>query len=90
MTLKRILLRVSASFSIKKKKSFSLSVRLSLPKTKQQNLSHTGKDSAVYGTKNGEAEIRTLEGLASLTVFKTAAFNHSATSPKILNEFLDF
>tara|TARA_Y100000590_G_scaffold255664_1_gene287068 strand:+ start:678 stop:872 length:195 start_codon:yes stop_codon:yes gene_type:complete len=29
----------------------------------------------------GETEIRTLEGLASLAVFKTAAFNHSAISP---------
>lgn len=30
----------------------------------------------------GEAEIRTLGGLAPSTVFKTAALNHSATSPK--------
>ena len=29
----------------------------------------------------GETGIRTPEGLASLTVFKTAAFNHSAISP---------
>ena len=29
----------------------------------------------------GEIGIRTPEGLASLTVFKTAAFNHSAISP---------
>jgi hypothetical protein len=29
----------------------------------------------------GEGGIRTLEGLASLTVFETAAFNRSATSP---------
>ena len=29
----------------------------------------------------GESGIRTPEGLASLTVFKTAAFNHSANSP---------
>ena len=29
----------------------------------------------------GEGGIRTLEGLAPLAVFKTAAFNHSATSP---------
>jgi hypothetical protein len=32
----------------------------------------------------GETGIRTPEGLASLTVFKTAAFNHSAISPKYL------
>ena len=31
----------------------------------------------------GETGIRTPEGLASLTVFKTAAFNHSAISPII-------
>ena len=30
----------------------------------------------------GEGGIRTLEGLASLAVFKTAAFNRSATSPR--------
>ena len=30
---------------------------------------------------SGETGIRTPEGLASLTVFKTAAFNHSAISP---------
>ena len=29
----------------------------------------------------GEAEIRTLGGIAPTTVFKTAALNHSATSP---------
>ena len=29
----------------------------------------------------GEGEIRTLETLAGLTVFETAAFDHSATSP---------
>ncbi len=29
----------------------------------------------------GEAEIRTLGGVAPSTVFKTAALNHSATSP---------
>jgi hypothetical protein len=29
----------------------------------------------------GESGIRTPEGLTSLTVFKTAAFNHSANSP---------
>ncbi len=32
----------------------------------------------------GETGIRTQETLASLTVFKTAAFNHSATSPRLL------
>ncbi len=30
---------------------------------------------------SGESGIRTPEGLASLTVFKTAAFNRSANSP---------
>ena len=29
----------------------------------------------------GERGIRTLEGLAPLTVFETAPFNHSGTSP---------
>ena len=29
----------------------------------------------------GETEIRTLEGVATLPVFKTGAFNHSAISP---------
>ena len=32
----------------------------------------------------GESGIRTPEGLASLTVFKTAAFNHSANSPNFI------
>ena len=36
----------------------------------------------LYKKTGGEVEIRTLEGLAPLTVFKTAAFNHSATSPQ--------
>ncbi len=31
----------------------------------------------------GERGIRTLEELSPLTVFKTAAFNHSAISPDI-------
>ena len=35
----------------------------------------------------GETGIRTPEGLASLTVFKTAAFNHSAISPIIKEQF---
>jgi hypothetical protein len=30
---------------------------------------------------NGVGEIRTHEGLSPLAVFKTAAFNHSATTP---------
>jgi hypothetical protein len=30
----------------------------------------------------GEGEIRTREGLATLPVFKTGAFNRSATSPR--------
>jgi hypothetical protein len=29
----------------------------------------------------GEGEIRTLDTLAGITVFETAAFDHSATSP---------
>ena len=35
----------------------------------------------------GEAEIRTLGGIAPTTVFKTAALNHSATSPLALTLF---
>jgi hypothetical protein len=31
--------------------------------------------------RGGERGIRTLEGLAPLTVFETAPFNHSGTSP---------
>ncbi len=34
----------------------------------------------------GESGIRTPEGLASLTVFKTAAFNRSANSPSKKNK----
>src|SRR3989339_1348074 len=34
--------------------------------------------------ENGEGEIRTHGGVAPTTVFKTAAFNHSATSPRII------
>ena len=34
-----------------------------------------------FFVNGGEAEIRTLGGLAPSTVFKTAALNHSATSP---------
>ena len=34
----------------------------------------------------GETGIRTLEGLASLLVFKTSAFDHSAISPLTLSE----
>ena len=33
------------------------------------------------GLDGGERGIRTLETLTRLAVFKTAAFNHSATSP---------
>jgi hypothetical protein len=32
--------------------------------------------------QNGVGEIRTHEGLSPLAVFKTAAFNHSATTPE--------
>ncbi len=35
----------------------------------------------MFTQKNGEGGIRTPETLARLTVFKTAAFNRSATSP---------
>jgi hypothetical protein len=34
-----------------------------------------------YLQKSGVGEIRTHEGLSPLAVFKTAAFNHSATTP---------
>ena len=36
----------------------------------------------------GETEIRTLEGIATLPVFKTGAFNRSAISP--LNEAIHY
>ena len=36
---------------------------------------------APFTTIGGEAEIRTLGGIAPTTVFKTAALNHSAISP---------
>ena len=39
---------------------------------------------ALYTTIGGEAEIRTLGGIAPTTVFKTAALNHSATSPSLI------
>ncbi len=35
-----------------------------------------------FPVSGGEGGIRTLEGLAPLAVFKTAAFNRSATSPR--------
>src|SRR5689334_6897196 len=38
---------------------------------------------------NGVGEIRTHEGLAPLAVFKTAAFNHSATTPDAYKVFPD-
>ena len=38
----------------------------------------------------GEAEIRTLGGVAPTTVFKTAALNRSATSPMFLRFLKDF
>ena len=46
-------------------------------KTHKKALNPTGKKN--YG---GEDRIRTYEALASLTVFETAAFDHSATSPR--------
>ena len=36
-----------------------------------------------HDTYGGETGIRTLEGRTPLTVFKTAAFDRSAISPKI-------
>ena len=39
-----------------------------------------GRDSSAFNS-GGETGIRTLEGLASLPVFKTGAFDHSAISP---------
>jgi hypothetical protein len=36
----------------------------------------------VINTAGGGSRIRTHEGLAPLTVFKTAAFNHSAIPPR--------
>jgi hypothetical protein len=35
---------------------------------------------------NGGGGIRTHEGLSSLPVFKTGAFNHSATPPGVMNQ----
>ena len=40
-----------------------------------------GGGERVAGWGNGVGEIRTHEGVAPLAVFKTAAFNHSATTP---------
>ena len=40
---------------------FLSGVRFLFPNKKQKNPSRTGKGSSVFGTKNGEAEIRTLE-----------------------------
>ena len=39
-------------------------------------------DISVLDSDGGEEGIRTLEGLAPLTDFKSAAFDHSATSPE--------
>jgi hypothetical protein len=39
---------------------------------------------------SGVGEIRTHEGLAPLAVFKTAAFNHSATTPGYRNLLIAF
>jgi hypothetical protein len=54
-------------------------LRLSNPSLSR---SHTQKQPlrVVFGAR-GERGIRTLEELSPLTVFKTAAFNHSAISP---------
>jgi hypothetical protein len=41
-----------------------------------------GPATAKLLASNGVGEIRTHEGLAPLAVFKTAAFNHSATTPE--------
>src|SRR5262245_61213682 len=43
------------------------------------------------GEAGGEGGIRTLEGVAPLTVFETARFNHSRTSPGVcLHELTGF
>ncbi len=54
----------------------------------QSNQSFVGRtdcsgnqDTNLTGCQCGERGIRTLEELSPLTVFKTAAFNHSAISP---------
>lgn len=41
-----------------------------------------GREMGHHGKSGGEGGIRTLERLAPLPVFKTGAFNHSATSPE--------
>ncbi len=56
---------------VKKKRS-----QMRLRRKKKKSL--TSKSGFLIG---GEAEIRTLGGVAPSTVFKTAALNHSATSP---------
>lgn len=40
-------------------------------------------------TGSGEGGIRTLDRVAPITVFETAAFNHSATSP-LVSKYYDF
>ena len=45
-----------------------------------QPLSHLSSNRSCY-SKSGESRIRTCEDPKALTVFKTAAFNHSAISP---------
>ena len=40
--------------------------------------------------RGGRGGIRTLETLAGLAVFKTAAFNHSATLPRSILRVLPF
>ena len=50
----------------------------SLMRLRHKKKSLTSKSGFLIG---GEAEIRTLGGVAPSTVFKTAALNHSATSP---------
>ena len=52
--------------------------RRSQMRLRRKKKSLTSKSGFLIG---GEAEIRTLGGVAPSTVFKTAALNHSATSP---------
>ena len=46
--------------------------------------SPSAHDTSEHGEAGGEGGIRTLDTLAGITVFETAAFDHSATSPPLL------
>jgi hypothetical protein len=50
---------------------------------------HNPPNGAGHVSFGGEGEIRTHEGLAPLPVFKTGAFNRSATSPSHSGRILD-